>query len=54
MTIRPGKNGEVYTKRSGLALETQFFPDSIHHSEYPSAVLRQGEEKKYLTRYTFK
>ena len=49
-----GKNGEIYTKRSGLALETQFFPDSIHHSEYPSAVLRQGEEKKYLTRYTFK
>ena len=50
---RTGKNGDIYTKRSGFAFETQFFPDSIHHSEYPSVILRHGEEKKYLTRYTF-
>ena len=48
-----GKNGEVYKKRSGFALETQFFPNSIYHADYPSVILKQGEEKKYLTRYSF-
>lgn len=46
-----GKNGEVYTRRSGLALETQFFPDSVHHADYPSVILSRGEEKEYWTRY---
>ena len=53
MTPHSGKHGEHYTKRGGLALETQFFPDSIHHPEYPSSVLKKGEEKIYTTRYKF-
>lgn len=48
-----GKNGIFYTKRSGFALETQFFPDSIHHEDYPSTILKKDEEKEYLTRYIF-
>ena len=48
-----GKNNEVYKKRSGFALETQFYPDSIYHADYPSVVLKQGKEKEYVTRYTF-
>jgi len=53
MNTHNGKDGKVYHKRSGFALETQFFPDSIHHIEYPSMILKQGEEKIYLTRYKF-
>lgn len=29
-----GKDGVFYGKRSGIALETQFFPDSVNHSEW--------------------
>ena len=54
LDTQTGKNGESYTKRSGFALETQFFPDSIHHAEYPSVIMKRGDEKKYLTRYKFK
>jgi aldose 1-epimerase len=39
----PGKNGHYYPKRSAFCLETQHFPDSIHHPQYPSTVLNPGE-----------
>lgn len=42
---QPGKNGAVYDKRSGLCLETQFYPDSIHKSNFPSVVF--GPKRKY-------
>ncbi len=29
-----GKNGVFYSERSGIALETQFFPDSVNHSQW--------------------
>lgn len=29
-----GKDGVFYGERSGIALETQFFPDSVNHSEW--------------------
>ena len=32
-----------YRQRDGVALEPQLFPDSPHHPEWPSAVLRPGE-----------
>lgn len=40
-----GKNRRVYTKRSGLCLETQFFPNSANEPSFPSAVF--GPEKPY-------
>lgn len=40
---RSGKNGEAYGYRSAAALEPQFFPDSIHHGNFPDCVLRTGE-----------
>jgi aldose 1-epimerase len=40
-TIR-GK-GRVYTRRSGLCLETQHYPDSPNTADFPSTVLRPGE-----------
>jgi len=39
-----GKEGFVYDKRYGLCLETQYFPDSIHHSNFPSYVFGPGRE----------
>ncbi|MDR2683586.1 MAG: galactose mutarotase [Dysgonamonadaceae bacterium] len=49
-----GKNGHTYPKRSAFCLETQHFPDSIHHPDYPSVVLRPGEvfESKTVFRFS--
>jgi aldose 1-epimerase len=38
-----GKQGHVYKQRYGLCFETQQFPDSPNHPEFPSAVLRPGQ-----------
>ncbi|MDR2409291.1 MAG: galactose mutarotase [Bacteroidales bacterium] len=48
-----GKNGHVYPKRSAFCLETQHYPDSIHHPDYPSIVLRPGETFESKTIYRF-
>ncbi len=49
-----GKNGHEYRKHSGLCLETQFFPDSPNHPEFPSTVLRPGQAWKHRTRYSLR
>lgn len=33
-----GKGGVFYPKRSAVCLETQFYPDSIHHPDFPSCI----------------
>ena len=38
-----GKGGVVYKKHQAFCLEAQHFPDSIHHPNFPSIVLRPGE-----------
>jgi aldose 1-epimerase len=48
-----GKNGRVYGPHSGFCLETQHFPDSPNHANFPSTVLRPGQEYKSETVYTF-
>ena len=49
----PGKPGVLYNPRSGLCLETQHFPDSPHHCEFPSTVLKAGEAFRSSTIYEF-
>jgi aldose 1-epimerase len=49
-----GKGGKVYPARSGLCLEAQHFPDSPHHSEFPSTVLQPGEIYSQTTIYRFR
>ncbi|HJP90381.1 MAG TPA: aldose epimerase family protein [Pyrinomonadaceae bacterium] len=39
-----GKYGFVYEKYAGLCLEPQHFPDAPNHSNFPSTILRPGEE----------
>ncbi|WP_441247607.1 aldose epimerase family protein [Kitasatospora sp. McL0602] len=48
-----GLGGRPYGAFAGVALETQHFPDSPHHPDYPSTVLRPGEEYRSTTRYRF-
>ena len=49
----PGKSGRVYQKRDALCLETQFYPDSINHPDFPSCVLKAGEKYDFTTIYAF-
>ena len=53
LTPRKGKNGARYSYRHALCLETQHFPDSIHHPEWPTCVLKKGEKFKSQTTYFF-
>lgn len=47
-----GKEGAAYGKRSGLCLETQFYPDSIHKPGFPSVVF--GPKRKYESTTIYK
>jgi aldose 1-epimerase len=44
-----GKNGVAYMKYAGLCLEPQHFPDAPNHPNFPSTVLRPGEEFRQST-----
>jgi aldose 1-epimerase len=48
-----GKSGHVYNRRSGFCLETQHFPDSPNHPEFPSTILRPGSEYRSRTIFAF-
>jgi len=48
-----GKGGIHYGKRSGVALETQFYPDAVNHPEWPQPFVKAGEKYHSETRYTF-
>lgn len=48
-----GKNGIVYKKHYGFCLETQHFPDSPNQPEFPSTLLRPGENYTHSTIYRF-
>ena len=48
-----GKRGEVYGKRNAVCLETQHFPDSPHHPEWPSVILRENEKFNSTTIFAF-
>ncbi len=44
-----GQSGRPYGRRSAFCLETQHFPDSPNRPEYPTTVLRPGEEFRSIT-----
>lgn len=48
-----GKGGVYYGKRTGVALETQFYPDSLHHPEWPQPITKAGEKYRSETVYRF-
>jgi len=48
-----GKNGKVYKKQGGFCLETQHYPDSPNHPEFPSTELAPGETYTHTCIYKF-
>jgi aldose 1-epimerase len=48
-----GKGGRVYERRSGFCLETQHFPDSPNKPQFPTTVLKKGEEYNTTTIFKF-
>lgn len=48
-----GASGRTYRQGDGLALETQHFPDSPNHPNFPSTILRPGAEFRSSTIFTF-
>jgi aldose 1-epimerase len=48
-----GKGGVKYKQYAGFCLETQHYPDSINHKEFPSVVLEPGKTYTHTTVYAF-
>jgi len=48
-----GTSGRTYRQGDGLALETQHYPDSPNHDNFPSTVLQPGDEYDTTTIYRF-
>ncbi len=43
-----------HLNHAGLCLETQHFPDSVHHPAFPSTILRPGEKFRNTTVFKFR
>ncbi len=48
-----GKGGIAYQRRYGLCLETQHFPDSPNHPEFPTTELKPGQHFHRVTVFNF-
>ncbi|MBD5526442.1 MAG: galactose mutarotase [Lachnospiraceae bacterium] len=48
-----GKENTAYGPRKGFCLETQFYPDNIHHPNFPQAVFGPGKDYDSVTIYQF-
>jgi aldose 1-epimerase len=48
-----GKANVVYRKHQAFCLEAQHFPDSVHHANFPSTILRPGQTYTQTTVYRF-
>lgn len=49
-----GAGGVWFKKRSALCLETELFPDSVHHPHFPSTILQPGVTFRTTTVHRFK
>lgn len=48
-----GKGGIVYHQHGAFCLETQNYPDAIHHVNFPNSILNPGNIFKHKTVYKF-
>ncbi|KAF3974297.1 hypothetical protein CMV_002343 [Castanea mollissima] len=48
-----GKGGYIYKEHAALCLETQGFPDSVNHPNFPSQIVNPGETYKHIMVYRF-
>lgn len=51
--VDTGKRGEKHNYRTGIALETQNYPDAPNHANFPNSVLKAGETYKHVCVYKF-
>ncbi|WP_297335694.1 aldose epimerase family protein [Algoriphagus sp.] len=48
-----GADGKTYDKHWGFCLESQNWPDAIHHENFPSPILNPGEKYEHTIEYRF-
>jgi aldose 1-epimerase len=48
-----GPDPQYYHWRGAATLEAQFYPDAVHHPNFPSTELKPGEKYLQHTRYKF-
>lgn len=48
-----GKDHTPYGPRKGFCLETQYYPDNIHHPNFPQSVFGPGKDYESVTVYQF-
>ena len=53
LTNRVGKGESNYSERTGLCLETQYYPNSMEHKHFPSIILKKNDLFKEKTIYKF-
>lgn len=53
MKQMPGKQGTSYRYRGGFCLETQYLPNAMKQTRFPSIILRKGDEYMFRTIYAF-
>ena len=51
--VETGKENTTYEPRKGLCLETQYYPDNIHHLNFPQSVFGPGKVYDTVTIYQF-
>ncbi|XP_068143080.1 galactose mutarotase [Drosophila tropicalis] len=49
----PGKDNAAYAKHGAFCLETQKYPDSVNHSNFPNTIVRPGEQYNHEIIYKF-
>ncbi len=48
-----GKLAQIYGRRCAICFESEYYPDSPNHPEWPAPVLKAGEKAEYTTVYAF-
>ena len=48
---KKGKDGVIYSDYSGIAIETQYYPNSVNEENFKSPILRVGDTFKSTTIY---
>nr|XP_034187017.1 aldose 1-epimerase-like isoform X3 [Osmia lignaria] len=48
-----GKNGSAYFKHAAFCLETQNYPDAVHHENFPNSILEPGQIYLHTVVYKF-
>lgn len=48
-----GKDGVLYTNRTGFCLETQYYPDNVNKTDFPSSVIEPGSTHTTVTVFKF-